>query len=153
MHQSAEQQSPHTENHAPPLVAANHDSHGQDIEEPRDHGGMRKTSSVADTVSGFIERNPLIAAGAALAAGAAVVMAVQSRRSASHRLDRRMHKAMRSLERTFSREMRALERSDMADRLGQLGSSLGNAFSRVDLGPLAERGRFYLDTARKRLGA
>lgn len=110
--------------------------------------------SIPQSVVGFIEKNPVVAAGAALAVGAAFAMAVQSRRTAnSSRIDRRVQRAVRSMDRTFAREMKALRQSDMADRLGHFGTSLGDAFSRIDLAPLAERGRLYLDAARRRLGA
>jgi len=125
-----------------------------------DHGQAqhsRNTSDDAPTIPqavvGFIEKNPVVAAGAALAVGAAVAMMVHSRRTSSNRIDRRVQRAVRSMDRTFAREMKSLRNSDMADRLGHFGSSLGDAFSRIDLGPLAERGRFYLDAARRRIGA
>jgi len=107
---------------------------------------------VGQAVIGFVQRNPLLASGAALAVGAAVVMLVNSRRVDSSRIDRRAMRAARSMERTFAKEMRALRHSDVADRVGRFGASLGDAFSRIDLAPLAERGRLYLEAARHRLG-
>ncbi len=107
---------------------------------------------MGQSLIGFVQRNPLLASGAALAVGAAAVMLVNSRRVDSSRLDRRAMRAARSMERTFAKEMRALRRSDVADRFGRFGASLGDAFSRIDLAPLAERGRLYLEAARDRLG-
>lgn len=160
MHQGAEREAPRSENYAPTLVAANHGDGVPDRDEVRrpptsasHHAHGHDASSVPQAVIGFIERNPVVAAGAALAVGAAFAMAVQSRRAANNRIDRRVQRAVRSMDRTFSREMKALRRSEMADRLGQFGNSLGDVFSRVDLSPLAERGRVYLDAARRRLGA
>lgn len=113
---------------------------------------MSANSSMGQSLIGFVQRNPLLASGAALAVGAAAVMLVNSRRVDSSRLDRRAMRAARSMERTFAKEMRALRRSDVADRFGRFGASLGDAFSRIDLAPLAERGRLYLEAARDRLG-
>lgn len=113
---------------------------------------MRANGSVGQSLIGFVQRNPLLASGAALAVGAAAVLLVNSRRVDSSRLDRRAMRAARSMERTFAKEMRALRRSDVADRMGRFGASLGDAFSRIDLAPLAERGRLYLEAARDRLG-
>ena len=109
-------------------------------------------SSVGQAVVGFVQRNPLLASGAALRVRAAVVVLVDSRRARSNRVDRRAMRAARSIERTFAKEMRALRQSDAADRMGRFGTSLGDAFSRIDLAPLAERGRLYLEAARNRLG-
>ncbi len=113
---------------------------------------MSANGSVGQSLIGFVQRNPLLASGAALAVGAAAVLLVNSRRVDSSRLDRRAMRAARSMERTFAKEMRALRRSDVADRMGRFGASLGDAFSRIDLAPLAERGRLYLEAARDRLG-
>jgi hypothetical protein len=148
MHQSAERDPQHEEDHSATLVAA-HPRNGQ-IDHRSRNG---EVPSVSQAVVGFIERNPVVAAGAALAVGAAVAMAVHSRKTSNNRIEKRIARAARSMDRTFSREIKALRRSDVADRLSQFGSSLGDAFSRVDLAPLAERGRQYLDVARRRIGA
>ena len=161
MHKSVESEANRSEDYSASVVAANNGdgaSESDEVRRPTSREAHHRDSptngtSVPDAVAGFIERNPVIAAGAALAVGAAVVMAVQSRRAASNRIDRRVQRAARSMDRAFSREMKALRRSEMADRLGQFGHSLGDVFSRVDLAPLAERGRAYLDEARRRLGA
>ncbi|MGE0513205.1 MAG: hypothetical protein AB7E81_06325 [Hyphomicrobiaceae bacterium] len=148
MQQSAERDRLHDEDHSATLVPARSEN-GQTGR----HSGNGDGPSVSEAVVGFIERNPVLAAGAALTVGAAVAMAVHSRRTSNNRIDKRIERAARSMDRAFSREMKALRRSDVADRLGQFGSSLGDAFSRVDLAPLAERGRHYLDVARRRIGA
>jgi hypothetical protein len=165
MHKSVEKEASRTEDYPATLAAANNGDGLRDTNDVRspssaahrtgdhDTNDHAKSPSIPDVVVGFVERNPVIAAGAALAVGAAVVMVVQSRRTASNRIDRRVQRAVRSMDRAFTREMKALRRSDMADRLGQFGNSLGDVFSRVDLAPLAERGRAYLDEARRRFGA
>jgi len=165
MHKSVEKEANRTEDYPATLAAANNGDGLRDTNDVRspssaahrtgdhDTNDHAKSPSIPDVVVGFVERNPVIAAGAALAVGAAVVMVVQSRRTASNRIDRRVQRAVRSMDRAFTREMKALRHSDMADRLGQFGNSLGDVFSRVDLAPLAERGRAYLDEARRRFGA
>lgn len=109
-------------------------------------------STIGQSVLDFVQAHPVVAAGAALALGAAVVMVVNARRVDSGRLDRRALRAMRGMERSFSREMRALRHSDVADRLGRVGGSFGDAFSRIDLTPLTDLGKTYLEAARNRLG-
>jgi hypothetical protein len=165
MHNGVEKEANRSEDYPATFAAANNGDSVRDTNDAqrpsaeRQTGGRvtddhAKSPSIPDVVVGFVERNPVIAAGAALAVGAAVVMVVQSRRTAaSNRIDRRVQRAVRSMDRAFTREMKALRRSDMADRLGQFGNSLGDVFSRVDLAPLAERGRAYLDEARRRFGA
>jgi len=117
------------------------------VSDPQRESGV----NLGQSVMNFVQQYPVVASGAALAVGAAVVMAVNARRSDGRRLERRAMRAARSMERTFGREMRALRRSDMADSVGRFGSSLGDAFSRIDLAPLAERGRLYLEAVRNRL--
>jgi hypothetical protein len=165
MHKSVEEEANRTEDYPTTLATANNGDGPRGTNDERrpspaahrmgdrEMGDHTKSPSFPDAVVGFVERNPVIAAGAALAVGAAVVMAVQSRRATSNRVDRRVQRAVRSMDRTFTREMKALRHSEMADRLGRFGHSLGDAFSRVDLAPLAERGRAYLDEARRRFGA
>jgi len=167
MRQGAEKDTPATENYAATLVAANNGDGVPDSDEVRrpptaaaHHASGRRDgtassngASISQLVVSFVERHPVVATGAALALGAAVAMAVQASKAGNGRSDRRLQRAARSMDRAFSREMRALRRSDVADRLGAFGSSLGDAFSRVDLSPLAEHGRAYLDAARRRLGA
>lgn len=125
---------------------------GEEAREARAREKTKANVSVGQSVLGFVLRNPLLASGAALAVGAAAVMFVSSRRVDSNRIDRRAMRAARSMERTFAKEMRALRHSDAADRVGRFGASIGDAFSRIDLAPLAERGRLYLEAARHRLG-
>jgi hypothetical protein len=156
MQKGVENESNRSEDHPATLMAVNNGDGAQASDEVRRRSSASHQNggqSIPDAVVGFVERNPVVAAGAALAVGAAVVMLVQSRRSASGRIDRRVQRAVRSMDQTFSREMKALRRSDMADRLGQFGNTLGDAFSRIDLSPLAERGREYLDEARRRFRA
>jgi len=167
MRQGAEKNTPATENYAATLVAANNGDGVPDSDEVRrpptsaaHHASGRRGeatpgngASISQSVVLFVERHPVVAAGAALALGAAVAMAVQASKAGNGRSDRRLQRAVRSMDRAFSREMRALRQSDMADRLGSFGNSLGDAFSRIDLSPLADRGRAYLDAARRRLGA
>ena len=108
--------------------------------------------SPGQSVLDFIQAHPVVAAGAALAVGAAVVMVVNSRRVDNSRLDRRAMRAAQNMERSFAREMRNLRHSDFADRLGRVGNSFGDAFSRIDLSPLADLGKTYLEAARSKLG-
>ncbi|MGE0699822.1 MAG: hypothetical protein AB7O57_12060 [Hyphomicrobiaceae bacterium] len=120
----------------------------------RSDGGVVDTAKTMGTRTlVFIERHPLVAAGAALAVGAAIAMAMHARsqRRLDSRLDRQAARAMKSMDRSFRREMRSLRHSDFADNLSRFGNSLGEAFSRFDLAPLAERGRDYLEAARRRM--
>jgi len=55
------------------------------------------------------------------------------------------------MDRSFTREMRNLRNSDFADRAGRFGSSIGDALSRIDFAPLAERGHMYLDAIASRM--
>lgn len=167
MNRHAERESYAQEGHSATIVTGNHGEgaasrvpHEREVYSGGPHsrgdraaGREPEAPSLSGAMTDFIERNPLLATGAALAVGAAVVMAVYSRQSTGSRIDKRMTRAARSMDRAFSRELKALRQSDMADRLGHFGSTLGDAFSRVDLGPLAERGRLYLDAARRRMGA
>ncbi|MGE0766168.1 MAG: hypothetical protein AB7L90_06860 [Hyphomicrobiaceae bacterium] len=157
MHQSADKETHRSQAYPATLVASS--NQGESKSEGKrqstaaaDHRNREQTPTISESVAGYIERNPVVAAGAALAVGAAVVMALQSRRAASNRIDRRVQRAVRSMDRSFAREMKALRRSDMADRVSHFGSSLGDVFSRIDLSPLAERGQVYLDAARRRMG-
>lgn len=121
-------------------------------EQAKKHDNGTSPASVGNQVITFVEQHPVVAAGAALAVGAAIVMLVNSRRTDRGRLDRRAMQVARNMERSFSREMKALRQSDFADRLGQVGSSFGDAMSRIDLAPLAELGKSYIEAAKAKLG-
>lgn len=108
-------------------------------------------TSASQTVLTFIQENPVVAAGGAFAAGAAIAMIVRSQRAQSNRLDRRVARLARKMDQSFSREMRNLRHSDFAERAGRVGSSFGDALSRIDLSPLAERGQAYLDAIAGRM--
>lgn len=130
-----------------------HESASREARKPDPVGRpTQQSTSPGQSVLDFIQAHPVVAAGAALAVGAAVVMVVNSRRVDSRRLDRRAMRAAQSMERSFAREMRNLRHSDFADRLGRVGNSFGDAFSRIDLSPLAELGKTYLEAARSKLG-
>lgn len=138
-------------------AGASDEPRSQIIEEARNpadpaNRAPQQPASAGQSVLDFIQAHPVVAAGAALAVGAAVVMVVNSRRGDSSRLDRRAMRAARDIERSFAREMRNLRHSDFADRLGRVGNSFGDAFSRIDLSPLADLGKSYLEAARSRLG-
>jgi len=151
MQQGAENETTRNNGPGTTIVSGNHIG-GKTSGHQNGNERSADVQSVPQVVVGFIERNPVVAAGAALAAGVAVAMLVQSRKSSSNRIDRRVQRAVRSMDKSFTREMRALRHSDLADQVGRYGSSLGDVVSRIDLGPIAERGRVYLDAARRRLG-
>lgn len=109
------------------------------------------SQSAAQSVLTFVQEHPVVAAGGALAAGAAIAMLVHSRRVQANRLDRRLMRGARDMERKFAREVRALRNSDFADRAGRMTSSLGDVLSRVDFNGLADRGQSYLDALRNRM--
>ena len=109
------------------------------------------TKSTPQTVLDFIQENPVVAAGGAFAVGCAVAMIVRSQKAQAGRLDRRVARLARNMDRRFSREMRNLRTSDFAERAGRFGNSLGDALSRIDLAPLAERGHAYLDAIASRV--
>lgn len=93
----------------------------------------------------------MVAAGGALAAGAAIAMIVHSRRAQASRLDRRLMRNARQMERSIAHEFRKLRNSDLADRASRLTNSLGDALSRVDFNALSDRGQAYLASLRSRL--
>jgi hypothetical protein len=108
-------------------------------------------SSTQASVLKFVQEHPVVAAGGAFVVGAAVVMMVQSRRAQAGRLDRRISRLARNMDRSLSREMRNLRNSEFAERAGRFGSSLGDALSRIDLAPIAERGHAYLEAIASRM--
>ncbi len=113
--------------------------------------GAVDEGSVADPIIDFIQKNPLLASAAALALGAAIVMAVRSRSAANNTFDRRAMRAARSMEKTIAREFRAARGSNIADQLGKIGESLGSAVGNVDLQKLMDAGRGYVEAARNRI--
>jgi hypothetical protein len=119
---------------------------------PVQHAQRRDdVQSAPQSVLTFIQEHPVVAAGGALAAGAAIAMLVHSRQAQANRLDRRLMRRARDMERKLSREVRALRHIDLADRASHMTSSLGDALSRVDFNALTERGQAYFDTLRNRI--
>ena len=94
----------------------------------------------------FIKEHPVVAAGGALAAGAAIAMIVHSRRAQANRLDRAQRPSNGAEHRPRSQKL-----ADLADRASRLTSSLGDVLSRVDFHALSDRGQAYLESLRSRM--
>ncbi|MBS0243009.1 MAG: hypothetical protein JSS20_12595 [Proteobacteria bacterium] len=109
-------------------------------------------ASATDKVVAFVEQNPVLSAAAALAVGAAVAMAVGRRRQ-PERIDRQLGRAAKAMQRSFEREMKAVRKSDLGGRIGRMTNSFGDALSNVDLSPLVDQGKAYLEAMRRRVGA
>lgn len=146
MHTAVHRDVPHTET----TTSGQANPEGASPQQDAEHNGV-DASSIATSVVGYIEKNPLVATAAALAVGAAVVMVIRSRQVANNGLDRRAMRVARSMERTFAKEMRALRNSDLGVRAGQIGQSVGDAVGKVDLAALVDLGRNYVEAARNRI--
>lgn len=146
MHTAVHRDVPHTET----TTSGQANPEGASPQQDAERNGV-DASSIATSVVGYIEKNPLVATAAALAVGAAVVMVIRSRQVANNGLDRRAMRVARSMERTFAKEMRALRNSDLGVRAGQIGQSVGDAVGKIDLAALVDLGRNYVEAARNRI--